>query len=560
MKQTLLRAAIAASLCVFASCSNSSSGGVSTVPIMESEPNGTFSEANELKLGQNVQGALDTAGDADWWQLNLTGGQYITIQAFARRVDQAGWVANGETLLFKLYDSDGTTLLLQQSGDDFQWYPSQDTDVALFRVPASGTYFLALEQTNTAAAAGEYVVSVTRTKINETIQMETELAGVFGDNDTLMTAEPIESGMVQGWHEDDESDFYEITTTVPGLMRFTIVGHRNGVVDGGTYYDPELTLYDGLGNSLINNDDTFYLDSAIQHLALTPATFFIEVTECCGVGEAPYQLFYEFTPASQIGTAVAESEPNDSTVEAQAVQFDTLVTGTTDGALDFYSFACNAGDRIEIDLFFDEEIDGGLFFPNIDVLDSTVSTIDYALSGEFGNIRTILTDTGTYYLRIGTVVRGGPTPTPYAFRIRQTQSTFESEPNDMVSEAGTFDNKGRASGMMDTNSDVDVYEFQATEGRPVVFDILASSSNSTNGFFNNDDFGSSMDPILTIRDALGNVVQTADSDVDFMNGVVDGLPTGTLFFVPTASGTYYLEVEESYGESGTDTYYTVEMR
>lgn len=559
MKQTLLRAALAASLCVFASCSNSSSGGVSTVPIMESEPNGSFSEANTLKLGQNVQGMLDTAGDADWWQLNLTAGQYITIQAFARRVDQTGWVANGETLLFKLYASDATTLLLQQSGADFQWYPTQDTDVALWRVPTSGTYYLALEQTNTAAAAGEYVVSVTRTKINEAIQMETELAGATGDNDTIGTAEPIDSGMVQGWHVDDESDFFEVTTTVPGLLRFTIVGHRNGVVDGGTYYDPELTLYDGSGTPLINNDDTFYLDSAIQHLALTPATFYVEVSECCADGNAPYQLFYEFTPATQLGTTVAESEPNDSTATAQAVQFGSLVTGSTDGSGDIYAFACNAGDLISIELFMNAEIEGGTFFPGISLLDAGDNPIDFAFSGAFGNARTILTAGGTYFLQVGGTVRGGGS-TPYAFRINQTPSTFETEPNDMASESGTFSSKGRASGMMDSGTDIDVYEFQATEGRPLVFDILASSSNSANGFFNHDGFGSTMDPLLTIRDALGNVVQTADSDTDFMNGVVDGLPTGTLFFVPPASGTYYLEVEESYGDSGADTYYTVEMR
>jgi hypothetical protein len=561
MHKNSLRLAALVSFFTLAACHNSSSSSssVSTVPVTETEPNGTFAEANPFQLNQNITGSLDSAGDADWWQLDLTAGHYITVQAFVNRFDQAGWVTNGSMMRFTLYDTDGTTVLLQQSADDFSWWDTQDTDVALWRVPATGTYFLALEQEDTATAAGDYIVSVTRTTINETIQMELEPAGMTGGNDTTMTAETIANGMVQGWHVDDESDFFQVTTTVPGLLRFSVVGHRNGVSDGDTYYDPELELYDAMGASLINNDDTYYLDSAIQHLALTPATFFIEVTECCASGDAPYQLFYDFVPATQLGTAVAESEPNDALGTAQAVTFGTFISGTTDGEADFYAFACNAGDRIEFEFFFDAEIEGGLFFPAIDIQDGMGASVPFELSGSFANARMILTTAGTYYLKVGDTPLGGGT-SPYSFRISQTRSTFETEPNDSIAHTGTFDSSNRAAGMMDAPSDVDTYSFTATEGHPVVFDVLASSSNSTNGFFNNDGFGSTMDPLLTILDDMGTVLVSVDSDTQFLNGVVDGLPTATLYFVPPSTGTFFLQVEESYGDSGTDTYYTVEMR
>ena len=139
----LARSLIPAAL-LFAACSNSSGGGGggNKKVVVEVEPNDTSAEA--LALGDDVPGVGDvaTAGDVDFWSAALQAGWVIQVEVLATRATQAEWDANDNIPRLTLYDTDGTTRLLEHdnSGNttttgSWDW-DKHDLDFPMFRVPA----------------------------------------------------------------------------------------------------------------------------------------------------------------------------------------------------------------------------------------------------------------------------------------------------------------------------------------------------------------------------------------------------------------------------------------
>jgi hypothetical protein len=486
----------------------------------------------------------------------LTAGELVTIEVFGNRLDQTTWTAALNAAGVKVIDVDGATELLEQSDESFQWNPDQDTDVAAFRAPATGTYFLRVDVANAAATGGDYLLAVRDVGFAAPLQFEAEAEGVSGDNDTEATAEPITPGTVSGFHVDDESDFYSFTVTNPALVTFALFGHRDGAWKTDTYFDPEIVLEDPSFVVLDDNDDTFYLDSSIHRVLETPGTYFLEVTECCADGDAGYSFEFTLDEVSTLGP-VAEVEPNDDQSTAQAVQFGDFAQGTIDtGEDDFYSIACNAGDRVYVQVF---DIDNyELAADDVDVVieDATPSVVPMKPAG--GGLqfqRTILTSTGTFFVHV-TPLNG---LTDYALRVTQIPAAFESEPNDAVAAAGSFDAGRRAAGVIGTSGDVDLFAFQATAGVPVFFQCLADEVGP-GGFDQTDDFGSDLDPVLTVLDAASSALSTADSSSGTTVGVNDGLSSVSLMFLPATTGTCFLKVEDRLGDFGPSLQYVLEQR
>lgn len=555
MRQNMtLRALPLLALAAFASCNDSSSGGGgSTLAIAEVEPNNDSATANGLVVGESASGTVADSTDSDFWSVDLAAGELISIEAFASRFDQATWDAAGNSTKITIYDTDGTTVLLEQSDEILDWNSDQDTDVGLFRAPAAGTYYVAIDVADGLNTGGEYVVTIENVTVPTPVQFETEAEAVDGDNNTDATAEAIVPGTVFGFHVDDGSDFYSFEVTEPSLLVFEMHGHRNGAWKADTYYDPEINLYDSGLNNLFSDDDTYYLDSSIEYIASSTGTYFIEVTECCADGDSGYALSFSLTPLADM-TLVTEVEPNDTTGAAQTIQFGDLVEGNASGADDdFYSVACSAGDRLQVKVFDDSNSEGPIDTVVVDVLDAGATQISLANGGDLRVTRSILGATGAYFIQVNSVTN----PTDYRFVVTQIGSTFETEPNDLVADAGTFDADGHAAGVTDPAGESDLFEFTGTAGVPVVFSCFASDSSSPNGFFDLDDFGSSMTPVLEVQDATATVLATSDADFGTAVGVKRGLPSVTLVFVPETTGTFYLSVTDTTAAGGSDYFYTL---
>jgi hypothetical protein len=192
------------------------------------------------------------------------------------------------------------------------------------------------------------------------------------------------------------------------------------------------------------------------------------------------------------------------------------------------------------------------------ILDGAGAVVPAAAGTEMDLHRTILNADGTYFVQLSQPAGSGSSI--YSLRVTQLPAGYEVEPNDTLVTAGALDAAGRAAGSIGITIDSDHYRFQATAGVPVTFDCLADGAPSTNGFAQHNDFGSQMSPVLVVRAADGTALTVADCDIGVLNGVLEGLATATLVFVPPTTGTYYLEVADTTGGAGSEYRYTIVRR
>jgi hypothetical protein len=555
------RLAFAALLSLFsfvplAGCGAGGGGGeAANAALEEREPNGSPATARALAVGRFGHGRTANPADVDFWALELAAGQVIALEVFGSRLDQAAWSLGPNAPRVALFDADGTSELRLQGADLLDWGTDQDTDLLSFRAPAAGTYFVRLAVDNGLLGGGEYLLLARDAAFSAPVQDELEPPGFSGANDTDATAETIVPGTLLGHYVDDEQDWFGFAVAEPSLVRFEISAHRNGVFEGDDApIDPELALFDGTLTQLDLNDDAFYLDSALQYLVTTPGTYLLRMAECCGSGDGAYALRFELEPLSSLAQ-VSEVEPNDAFGTGQTILFDELVLGSTGpGDPDEYRVACNAGDRLWVEIYDLDTRQGASANVSVVVRDALAAVLPSDVGGELRTLRTMLPSSGDFHLL---VTAAGATD--YALRVRQRSASEESEPNDDLATAQAFDLDGRRAGAIATPGDVDVFSFEATRKVPIVFTCFADDV-APDGFSELNGFGSALDPLLRVRDANGVELASARSSAGTAVGTNDGLAALSLVFLPPATGSYVLEVADELGSSGTDFRYALEVR
>jgi photosystem II stability/assembly factor-like uncharacterized protein len=95
----------------------------------ETEPNNTASQANQITLGDVIDGAFSVAGDVDYFKVNLSAGDTVDITG----TNLAGSTVDG---FLKLYDAVGNLL---EENDDFL---STDASRILYAITSTGTYYI----------------------------------------------------------------------------------------------------------------------------------------------------------------------------------------------------------------------------------------------------------------------------------------------------------------------------------------------------------------------------------------------------------------------------------
>jgi hypothetical protein len=117
--------------------------------VEEKEPNGGFREAQEIKVGQIVRGAIQEPGDVDVFKFLGKAGENVTAEVDASR--------HGSPLdsLLMLYDAGGHELARNDDG-------AGGLDSALqFKLPKEGVYYLCISDANgSGSSAHAYVLSV----------------------------------------------------------------------------------------------------------------------------------------------------------------------------------------------------------------------------------------------------------------------------------------------------------------------------------------------------------------------------------------------------------------
>ncbi len=537
-------------------------GGGSAAVVLETGGNDNAAGASPVSVGRPASGSLDSTGDVDFWSVSLSAGQAYELELLATRLDQVRWdtVVNAPRLT--LFDMDGTSKLLEHDLGGFTshgWgWGRHDLDFPLFRVPASGTYFVSVRQDDGSKQGGDYVFTL-RTRSPGVSQNELEPATTAGANDSTATAETLVPGLLRGFHVDGETDVFAFTLTAPSVVRFELTAYRNGVWHGDdAYFDAQLRVLDTDGlTQLASEDEAFFSDPALHLRLETAGTYYLALEEAGGTGDGEYFLSYA---RESLAGMLSESEDNDTTGTAETLAYGQRIEGAVDVAdPDVFVFQGTAGDLVRVQTF-----DAANWPGAADTVDLTVLAPDGVTNVAAEPNRAlrvhsfVLTQTGAYFL----VVDANAAATSYALALeRFLPSAFESENNDSIANANALDANGRASGVILVNNDDDFFSFAASAGVPVTIRVYAKAAVHSDGFRELSGHGSELQPFVRIRNAAGGAVSTAHYGRFIgTEGVLDGLPTCSASFVPSASGTYYVQVESIVNVGSARSYYLVEKR
>ena len=530
----------------------------------ETEPNGSRSQATPLTEGATGLGEVGAAADADYWSFEASAGEIVQIELFAARFDQQAWDGNRNVPRLRLVAPDGSVLLTHDNSGatGAAWdFGRHDLDVPLFRIPESGAYYVWITRDEEGGAGGRYALTV-RKITPRNLQREAEAGS--SENDTFDNAEPIEPGLIHGFHVAEESDYYAFTISEPTLVYAEVVGHRNGRYrDSPDYFDPVLTLLrtDGLGQ-LQENDDAFFFDSALSHKLDTPGTYYLRIRGRSAGVDAPYALQFDLRASS----AIVETEENDDAASAEDIGYGSVVVGTTSRTdSDWFGFEATAGDMLQLWLFDFGNLEGAAADVEVDFFrpDGTRELPSASPDPRLPVARTLVQESGRHYVRIRSTA-----PTSYCFELRLfKRGAFEDleADNGSLATASEVDAERRASGIIENPDDQDVFRFSSERDELVRVCIYAERAAESDGFSPLSDHGSDLEPVLTVLDADGVPVALASFDGPIngavgAEGVVDGLATVSLAFVAPSAGDYFVIVEDQGGAFGDNYHYLLEVR
>lgn len=543
--------------------SNSAVGTTADHPVViaepEVEPNDTPGTATSLGPSLAGYGVLQDLADIDFWSFDASAGDVIRVEMSGTRRDQANWNSYDSIPILRIVDPNGNDMLRH---DRAAWDAGDhDLDVPLFRVPATGTWYLRL-QSSGEIQDGAYAVRVIF--LAPTLTFEEEAAGTWGDNDSVATAEPVSTpAVIYGWHTHKKSDYYAFEAVADSILSFEITAIRNGIFDGETAYtNPRLWLYDPDGKKVEKISLSIYHDVEFTYYVCRPGTWTIRVVEDGGSkGSGPYFLAINSVPAP----TRQEQSPNGSPATADSIAYGDFINGCVSiFDTDWFQFAGNAGDMVRIKLYDSENSENakGRVSIHLYASDGITELPGESPDGILNTFRAILRESGTHYIKVH---RTG-SASSYAFELtRFRAAAWEVEPNGTAGTAMALDAGGRAAGVIDPAGDLDVVAFSASASELVTFAIYAKPAAvppGSDGDRQRAGHGSKLAPKLTIRDSGGNAIATAVRTLAHVSAesVTNPLPTLELVLVAPASGSYTITVEDEGGAGGPTRSWVLERR
>jgi hypothetical protein len=268
---------------------------VNIIRAAETEPNNTKANANVLALNGNSTGAINTAGDEDWYKIttNADGMLNVTIT-----------VSNGLTLRCYIYDNDGTILL--NSG-----YSSSTTTVSEDGL-AAGTYYIKL--------IAYYSTQLPAYTVSNTLTLPAK-ANDVEPNDTKAQAANLplnnkKTGHVGYYYNNkrDTADWYKVTTNSDGLLKVTATPANGETI--------RIYLYDNDGTTLLNS--AYSSSNAILNEdGLATGTYYIKVFSYYNTEFEPYTISDSLFKPEQANDA----EPNNAKAQASNLPLNGSKTG-----------------------------------------------------------------------------------------------------------------------------------------------------------------------------------------------------------------------------------------
>ncbi|MGH2565207.1 MAG: hypothetical protein ACRDE5_11880, partial [Ginsengibacter sp.] len=269
---------------------------VSSYAQSETEPNDLPAQANVLSLNGSISGALNVAGDVDWYKLTTTADGHLFIP-----FNNTG---NGDLKVVSLYDADTTTVLASSPvGDGIGMVERNGL--------AAGTYFIKVNG-NSGTETGNYTLSdslASPSKANDaepndyinealTLSLNSSTTGHYGYYYN---------------HYMDTTDWYKVTTNEDGNLYLTLDNTGN--------YAVNLYLYDTTGSPVLSS--SLGIGGGVGGLhanGLAAGTYYIKITNAGNNWFGPYTLK---------DSLAAPSIPNDPESNDNISQAATLPLNDT---------------------------------------------------------------------------------------------------------------------------------------------------------------------------------------------------------------------------------------
>lgn len=459
-----------------------------------------------------TSGTLESAGDVDWFSVQLQAGVTYTI-----RLQGAG-SGNGtlsDPVFEGVYSASGA-YIAGTSNDDFgNGYDAQTT----FTPTASGTYYLSA--TGYAGGTGSYVLSVTG-------QGGGDIAASTATTATLALGESLRSTV--GAAGDVDWVRVELTAGT------TYVVELNG--DGGAFNplrDPYFVgIHDSRGQLVpgtTNDDYGIGYDSRVSFTPATSGTYYL-AAGAYGDTTGAYEL-------RLLSTSVGQDVEGSTTGSAVALAVNSPGTGTIDSArdVDWFAVTLVAGQDYRIQVRGADSGGGSLADPElIGLYDATGAIVPGTGNDDAGGsldsqqfFRPAVG--GTYYVAVDAADDGTGS---YTVSV-QTATGSDDLPADVTTSALLTASSPVAS-RIGSAGDIDWIRVELTAGTSYRFDMLGSQNGD----------GTLPDPLIVgIFDSRG-VALPGSSDDDGGAGY-----NAQVILQPSVGGTYYVAVGAYQGDTGS---------
>ncbi len=286
----------------------------------EYQPGGAGTQAEDTVAGSTATtarlapgsfeiGAIDTAGDSDWYRITLAAGETYTFTTYL----PAGGLPDS---ILTLRNASGGAVA---TNDDASLDANLLYSEIVFTATTGGTYYL--DVTGYSSATGQFFISSSR-------PVRDDALGSTATNARLtLGADATQSSLAQ----TGDRDWYAVTLQAGETYTFTTSNTGNA-----TDVDTTLTLRNAQGAVMAYNDDSSGTYSQVRFEATSSGTYYIDVGGFADSEQGTYQ----------IEAAVAEPLTEFTNDEIA----DQLVNGYWGGAGSERSFNVRAGGALSVNV------------------------------------------------------------------------------------------------------------------------------------------------------------------------------------------------------------------
>lgn len=509
----------------------------------EVEPNNTPAQANTISPGVTVRGTLNPTGDVDFFAFSANAGERLRIDVDAQTLTPP----SAADTVIELFTSSGKKVA---ENDDEA--PGQLDSLLELTLTETGRFFFSVRDLNNKGGSA-FTYQVTVSLIGggpPGRQVESE------PNNTIAQANGVtpDVTVVGTLNPGGDMDFFGFDVTSGQAITIEI---RARSLTPASDADTVITLFDGRGNQLAENDDFGgSLDSRLDFSATATGRVFLRVRNFSPKGGPTYTYEAVITrrgvaPPPQ---TINEGEPNNSTAQANPISPPVTVRGTINpaGDVDFFVFDGRRGQQLSVDINAQTLTPPSPLDSVVTLFDSRGNQLaenDDADGSLDSRLRFTLPSTGRFVIRIRHFdQKGGPAYIYHAV-VTLTEPgggrlpVTEREPNNTLQQANAISPDVTVSGSFGQFGDTDVFGFSGRAGQRVTIQTRAERLAPP----------SPADTVVALLDAGGRELATNNDDP--RGGTRDSFLEATL----PSTGTFFISLRDLFNRGGKSFVYEMDV-